>query len=111
MSFQDNEFFPHYQTLRVWLISGVAPRQFFLKLAVITFEQAAKGKILVQFRPVQTERRNLNPVQLRRRAVREPGIFGRRETDFRTALHAHDDFSVHVGGGYGGVSQGIHGHE
>ncbi len=48
-------------SVRLWL---------FLKLAVIAFEQSAKKQILVQFRPMQTERRNFNVMQLPGRAWR-----------------------------------------
>ena len=57
---------------------------------------------------MQTERGNLNAVRLPGRAAREPGICRDGKTDFRAAFHADDDLSVHMNGGNGGVSQGVH---
>ena len=72
----------------------VAPRLFFLGLAIIPFEQSTKRQVLIQVRPVQTERRNLDVVQLSGRAAREPEIFRNRKTNLRAAFHADDDEPV-----------------
>ena len=47
-------------------------------------------------------------LQLRRRAAREPGIFGDGKTDLRAALYADNDFAIFVNDGNRAVSQGIH---
>jgi hypothetical protein len=79
-----------------------------LKLAVISFEQSLEGQVLIQVRPMKTEWRNLNMIQLWVRASRQTGIFRRWKTNLRAAFHANDDPAIHMGGGASSLSQIIH---
>src|SRR5208282_6754562 len=54
----------------------------FLKLAVLSFEQAVKGQVLVQIGPMKAEWRNLDMVQVLGRANRQTGILRDRKTNF-----------------------------
>lgn len=66
----------------------------FPALTVITCQQSMEGKILVQIRPVNPKRGNLNPAQLLRGPLCEPGIAVNSKTNFIPALHRNDYLSI-----------------
>ena len=67
-------------------------------------EQPFEGQVLIQIRPMHTERGNLDMIQLLGRANCQTRILRRRETNLCAALHAEDDSPSNVSGGAGSVS-------
>lgn len=76
-------------------------------MAVVSFEQSAKRQIFVEVRPMKSEGRKFDMVQLRRRGTRESGIFRNWKTDFRAAFHFHDDETGKVFCGTSCVRHGL----
>src|SRR6185503_12055015 len=79
-----------------------------LKLSVVPFKQPAKRQVFIEIRPVESKRRNLDVVQLLRRAASQPWIFRGWKTNLPTAYHSDNDEAVHMFCRTRAVSQSIH---
>jgi hypothetical protein len=77
---------------------------FFLKLAMVAFEQPMKRQILIQVRPVQAERGYLDMIQLLVRARRQTGIFRNQKTNLSATFHADDNPAINMSSGTSYVS-------
>ena len=66
---------------------------------MISFSQAVKRQVLIQFGPMKTKMRNLDMVQLLVCAGCQTGIFRDGKANLPAAFHADDDPAIQVGGG------------
>ena len=66
----------------------------FPTLSIVTRQQTSKGKVLVQLRPMNAKRRNLDLAQLLRCPSGQPRVFGHRETNLGPALHCDDNVTL-----------------
>src|SRR5882762_4429831 len=56
-----------------WRLAATASN-LLLRLAEVAFKQPAKRQVFIEIRPMKSKRRNLDVVQLLRRAARQPWI-------------------------------------
>jgi hypothetical protein len=85
-------------------VEGGSDFWLFLELTVVTLKQPVKRKVLVEIRPVKTERGDFNVIQLNVRAACQSWILCHRKTNLRATFHADDDPAVNVSGRTGCVS-------
>ena len=77
-------------------------------LTVVSGEDSANGKILVQIRPVQSERRKLDVVELVAGLTLQAWVAAQRKRDLQPALHHHVDLPISMMGTQRFVNQGAH---
>ena len=65
-----------------------------LVLAVISPQQSAKGKVLIQVWPVNTEGRNFHPPQLFRCSTRQARVAGHGKANDVTAFHLQNNLAI-----------------